>query len=305
MTRAGPGRPAGPIAASGAPPPPSAGGGAGRSRHPPLAARQTLPTHELLRWRRLLAKSADGWQGEPMRAAGGVPPPEVCALSAARAGPGRRSAMAGGGDALRALLRAANALLQQHRYRAALAVLKGFRNGAVYGAKIRAPHALVMTFLFKSGSLREKLKSIAQATYTHSRNLAYFVSTYKGLMALQSRLQGKKIPFHSFFAACIGGWLVFGENNPINSQIIMYLLSRILFGLSRLAVEKGYVPQPKQDPFPLVAALIWGTVLWLFEYHRQTLQPSLQSSMTYLYDDSNVWHDISDFLIYNKRTDSK
>lgn len=86
-------------------------------------------------------------------------------------------------------------------------------------------------------------------------------------------------------------------------QIIMYLLSRILFGLSRLAVEKGYIPQPKQDPFPLVAALIWGTVLWLFEYHRHTLQPSLQSSMTYLYDDSNAWHDISDFLIYNKRTD--
>ncbi|NXL27259.1 PXMP4 protein, partial [Glaucidium brasilianum] len=217
--------------------------------------------------------------------------------------------MAGGGDAprvpLRALLRAVNALLQQRRYHAALAVLKGFRNGAVYGAKVRAPHALVMTFLFKSGSLREKLKSIAQATYTHSRNLAYFVFTYKGLMALQSQLQGKKIPFHSFFAACIGGWLVFSENNPINNQIIMYLLSRVLFGLSRLAVEKGYVPQPKQDPFPLIAALTWGTVLWLFEYHRQTLQPSLQSSMTYLYEDSDVWHDVSDFLIYNKTPDSK
>lgn len=88
-------------------------------------------------------------------------------------------------------------------------------------------------------------------------------------------------------------------------QIIMYLLSRILFGLSRLAVEKGYIPQPKQDPFPLVAALVWGTVLWLFEYHKETLQPSLQSSMTYLYEDSEVWHDLSDFLIYNKRTDSK
>ncbi|XP_071302746.1 peroxisomal membrane protein 4 isoform X7 [Agelaius tricolor] len=162
-----------------------------------------------------------------------------------------------------------------------------------------------MTFLFKSGSFREKLKSIAQATYAHSRNLAYFVFTYKGLLAAQSRLQGKKIPFHSFLAACIGGWLVFGDNNPINSQIIMYLLSRILFGLSRLAVEKGYIPQPRQDPFPLLAALVWGTVLWLFEYHRHTLQPSLQSSMTYLYEDSEVWHDVSDFLIYNKRTDSK
>lgn len=77
-------------------------------------------------------------------------------------------------------------------------------------------------FLFLLFSLREKLKSIAQATYTHSRNLAYFVFTYKGLMALQSRLQGKKIPFHSFFAACIGGWLVFGENNPINSQVNVF-----------------------------------------------------------------------------------
>ena len=31
------------------------------------------------------------------------------------------------------------------------AVIKGIRNGIVYGAKIRAPHALVMTFLFKDG----------------------------------------------------------------------------------------------------------------------------------------------------------
>lgn len=206
---------------------------------------------------------------------------------------------------MKTLLYTLNSLLKQRRYRAALAVLKGFRNGAVYGAKIRAPHALVMTFLFRSGSLREKLKAILQATYTHSRNLAYFVFTYKGLMALQSRIQTKKIPVHSFLAACVGGWLVFGENNNINSQINMYLLSRILFGLSRLAVEKGYIPEPKRDPFPLFAALVWGIVLWLFEYHRHTLQPSLQSSMTYLYDDSDVWHDVTDFLVYNKRPISK
>jgi peroxisomal membrane protein 4 len=30
-----------------------------------------------------------------------------------------------------------------------LAILKGLRNGLVYGAKIRFPHALVMTFLFR------------------------------------------------------------------------------------------------------------------------------------------------------------
>nr|XP_023405926.1 peroxisomal membrane protein 4 isoform X2 [Loxodonta africana] len=52
---------------------------------------------------------------------------------------------------LQALLLAVNTLLRKRRYHAALAMVKGFRNGAVYGAKIRAPHALVMTFLFRSG----------------------------------------------------------------------------------------------------------------------------------------------------------
>uniref|UniRef100_A0A673VDJ0 Peroxisomal membrane protein 4 n=1 Tax=Suricata suricatta TaxID=37032 RepID=A0A673VDJ0_SURSU len=146
---------------------------------------------------------------------------------------------------LRALLLAVNALLRKRRYHAALAMLKGFRNGAVYGAKIRAPHALVMTFLFRSGSLQEKLRAILQATYTHSRNLACFVFTYKGLCALQARVQGETYQAHSFLAAFIGGLLLFGEHNNINSQINMYLLSRVLFALCRLGVEKGYIPEPR------------------------------------------------------------
>ena len=32
-----------------------------------------------------------------------------------------------------------------------LAILKGARNGLVYGARVRAPHALVMTLIFHSG----------------------------------------------------------------------------------------------------------------------------------------------------------
>lgn len=37
------------------------------------------------------------------------------------------------------------------KYKIPLGIVKGFRNGAVYGAKIRFPHALVMTFLFRGG----------------------------------------------------------------------------------------------------------------------------------------------------------
>lgn len=68
-------------------------------------------------------------------------------------------------------------------------------------------------------SLKDKLKAILKATYTHSRNLACFVFTYKGLQALQQRIQGKSLQSQSFLAACIGGWLVFGDNNNINSQV--------------------------------------------------------------------------------------
>ncbi|XP_026925676.1 peroxisomal membrane protein 4 isoform X2 [Acinonyx jubatus] len=146
---------------------------------------------------------------------------------------------------LRALLLAVNALLRKRRYHAALAMLKGFRNGAVYGVKIRAPHALVMTFLFRSGSLQEKLRAILQATYTHSWNLACFVFAYKGLCALQSHVQGETYQVHSFLAAFVGALLVFRDNNNINSQINMYLLSRLLFALCRLGVEKGYIPEPR------------------------------------------------------------
>lgn len=70
-----------------------------------------------------------------------------------------------------------------------------------------------------SVSLKDKLRAILKATYTHSRNLAYFVFTYKGLQALQEKIQGKSLQSHSFLAACIGGWLVFGDNNNINSQV--------------------------------------------------------------------------------------
>jgi peroxisomal membrane protein 4 len=37
---------------------------------------------------------------------------------------------------------------QYHEY---LAILKGARNGIVYGAKVRFPHALVMAILFGRG----------------------------------------------------------------------------------------------------------------------------------------------------------
>lgn len=38
------------------------------------------------------------------------------------------------------------------RYHAPLTLVKAVRNGLVYGTKIRFPHAMVMVFLFRSGT---------------------------------------------------------------------------------------------------------------------------------------------------------
>ena len=82
----------------------------------------------------------------------------------------------------------------------------------------------------------------------------------------------------------------------------MYLLSRISVGLSRLAVKKQIIPQPKFNIFPLFAIGVWGVALLLFEYHPDTLQPSLQNSMSYLFHQSTVWHGIADFILYNSES---
>lgn len=184
----------------------------------------------------------------------------------------------------------------------ALAIIKGLRNGAVYGAKIRFPHALVMTFLFRSGSLQDKFKWIFKAAYAHSKNLATFVFIYKLLMATMKKIESnpEKGNLHPFISAFIGGYYVFGTQDKINEQIVLYLLSRITVGFAKLAAEKGYIKTPNIDIWPWFAAFVWGSVLWLFEFHRWTLQGSLQSSMVYLYDDSEIFNTLRNFLWHNK-----
>lgn len=44
-----------------------------------------------------------------------------------------------------------NAIIANPAYHDYLAILKGARNGLVYGVKIRFPHALIMSILFGRG----------------------------------------------------------------------------------------------------------------------------------------------------------
>ena len=59
------------------------------------------------------------------------------------------------------------------------AIIGATISGAKYGFKIRFPHALVMTLLFREGTAKEKLQIIFKSTWEHSRNLASFATSYK------------------------------------------------------------------------------------------------------------------------------
>ncbi|GAA96043.1 hypothetical protein E5Q_02704 [Mixia osmundae IAM 14324] len=120
-------------------------------------------------------------------------------------------------------------LVADPRYRDILAIVKGARNGLVYGAKVRFPHALVMTVLFHSTPWSQRARFVYNATKQHSLNLCKFVTIYKTALLLQRYLNGgKERSLDTFFAGLIGGWTVFGERNAVNEQIVLYVVSRVV-----------------------------------------------------------------------------
>lgn len=123
-----------------------------------------------------------------------------------------------------------NRLIRDPRYHDILAILKGARNGLVYGAKIRFPHALVMTIIFQGHKpWKEKARFVVNATKQHALNLCKFVTIYKTALLMQRRINGgKERSADSFLAGLFGGWVVFGERNAINEQIVLYCVSRVV-----------------------------------------------------------------------------
>lgn len=205
-----------------------------------------------------------------------------------------------------------------------LAIVKSARNGAVYGAKVRFPHALVMVFLFRSGTFREKIGLVLKATRTHARNLASFAVVYKSSMLilrlLNPKRPGKEGPYDAFFAGLMGGYTVFGraKQSSVNQQIVIYVFARVVLALAKLSVEPASATSSTHRPslitqmlspaakntirenaWPVFASLSWALVMYVFRWQPESIQPSLRSSMKYIYVNSDHWDSFRNFLIHN------
>ncbi|KAG0144810.1 hypothetical protein CROQUDRAFT_659493 [Cronartium quercuum f. sp. fusiforme G11] len=136
-----------------------------------------------------------------------------------------------------------DAIINNPRYRELFAILKGARNGLVYGAKIRFPHALVMSLIFHGGRpWKDRARFVYNATKQHALNLSRFVTIYKTtLLVLRHLGGGKEHKIDTFLAGLLGGWIVFGEQTSVNEQIVLYCVSRVV---------SSFLPRAKIPPSP-------------------------------------------------------
>jgi len=220
-------------------------------------------------------------------------------------------------ESLEGFKSAIESVILDPKYADVLAVVKAARNGAVYGAKVRFPHALVMIFLFRSGTLREKLTLIFKATRTHARNLAKFATIYKTTMLILKHLGangGKEGPYDTFLSGLLGGYIVFGQRSragtisSVNQQIVIYVFARVVLSLAKLSIRPSaniihsakLSDKISYGAWPVFASVSWGMVMWLFRWYPDTLQGSLRSSMNYIYVQADHWDGLRNFIVHNK-----
>lgn len=168
-----------------------------------------------------------------------------------------------------------------------------------------------MIFLFRSGTVREKLLAIFKATRLHAFKLAKFALLYKSSMLALRNVNGKEQSVHPFLAGLFGGYWVFGHGkaafSSVSQQIVIYVFARVVLGMAKLAVQppgdntlvggaygghggKGIfglneqqLAIVRQRSWPVFASLSWASVMWMFRWYPEMLQPSLRNSMTYMY----------------------
>lgn len=226
-------------------------------------------------------------------------------------------------DRLHAIEAALERIVLDPKYHDALTLVKGIRNGIVYGSKVRFPHALVMIFLFRSGSFRTKCWLVFKATRQHARNLGFFALMYKSTMLFLKHTSptGKERHYDSFLAGLVGGYTVFGRDihNSVSQQIVIYVSARVFLALGKLAVQPRHVGKIEgggggmglianeelrrevmRNGWPVFATLSWAMVMYLFRWHPETVQSSLRSSMSYIYVQSDHWDSLRTFIWHNK-----
>ncbi|KEG12695.1 peroxisomal membrane protein 4 [Trypanosoma grayi] len=194
-----------------------------------------------------------------------------------------------------------NEMIRSGNYKALLNAVKGFRNGFVYGARIRAPHALVLNLVWSNAPYRVMARRIYEATKRHSLSLGATGCVISLVRSLLSWLQGGPQVWHSALAGFLVGVLFWGESNPVTVQMSMYILSRILSAMLFILAGK-YGWKLPAGAFRVYSGVLWMIVMPLFFYYGDAMQVSMRNSMKYIYQDNEKYTSWYDLLCVNSST---
>jgi hypothetical protein len=124
---------------------------------------------------------------------------------------------------------------------------------------------------------------------------------------------GKERHYDAFLAGLLGGYVVFGRDihNSVSQQIVIYVFARVCLALAKLAVQpKGFGTiegsggglglitndrlrrELTKNAWPAFASISWAMVMYVFRWHPETVQPSLRSSMQYMWVCLGLWHGV-------------
>jgi len=165
-----------------------------------------------------------------------------------------------------------------------LSIFRGFRNGFVYGIKIRFPHALIMTFLFVEGSLKTKWNVIYSRTKEHAVHLGQYVALYKLCCAIIRRIFGTpNYWLIHFLSGAISGAMIWTKKTAVNHQINLYVYSRVCDSITRSVIERGYWKCNNVLAYQAFVVLLWAIGMYYFECEAYNLPQSTRESAYYTY----------------------
>jgi len=152
-----------------------------------------------------------------------------------------------------------------------------------------------MAILFGVGSWQVRAKGIYKATRLHAFNLMKFAAIFNSIRFSLRRMRGgQETPLDygefefvsnpltrqhsesplfsstvSGIAGLVGGFLIFGDRNPVNEQISLYICSRLVAALLPRAEVPANFPKGKALPmdrtcFKYFSAACWGAAMFLW-----------------------------------------
>lgn len=134
-----------------------------------------------------------------------------------------------------------NNLIASHSCDVFFSAVKAFRNGVVYGTRVRAPHALVLNMIWSKDPYSTFPRKIYNVTKEHALGLGSSGVLYVLVRQFLARCvsDGRFETWHATVAGFLIGALCWGNpSSMVHLQMMMYIVSRLVVALYHLYIEK-------------------------------------------------------------------